>query len=225
MALQAGDTVIAPGLPNVQVFTGSGTWNKPDGVRAAMVELVGGGGGSGGAAATAAGQQACSAGGGGGGYSRKLIQASALGATETVTIGAGGAAGASGANAGTAGGTTSFGAHCSATGGGFSSGAAAVTADRLQDTGGGGGVGSSGDMNLVGGRGMPGMALGGFTYRAPGGTSQLSDVEPGGTTFGQAGVIGKDYGGGAGGACNAASQTAKAGGAGAGGVVIVTTYF
>ena len=44
----------------------------------------------------------------------KLIDGASVGATETVTIGTGGAGGV-GMNDGTAGGTSSFGSHCSAT--------------------------------------------------------------------------------------------------------------
>jgi len=85
--------------PALQVFTASGTYTKPAGLSAIIVELVGGGGagGDGGTATEGAG-------GGGGGYSRRRLAAAAVGVTETVTIGA-------------AGGTTSFGSLLSATGG------------------------------------------------------------------------------------------------------------
>ena len=52
-----------------------------------------------------------------GGTSIKLIDGASVGATETVTIGTGGTGGV-GMNDGTAGGTSSFGSHCSVTGGG-----------------------------------------------------------------------------------------------------------
>lgn len=103
-------------------FSASGTWTKQAGLKFILVEIWGGGGGG----ATAVN----GAGGAGGGFSQKKIAASALGATETVTIGAGGTSGG-------AGGTTSFGAHCSATGGGGSGGSV--------------GAGSGGDLNLNGG--------------------------------------------------------------------------
>lgn len=99
MGQNAGDIIVAPGDPNRQVFTASGTWTKPAGMRGALIEVIGGGGGSGGVAFSAAGQTE-SGGGGGGGYSAKLFLDSELGATEAVVVGAGGAAGASGNNAG-----------------------------------------------------------------------------------------------------------------------------
>lgn len=97
-------------VPTVQTFAATGTYTKPSGLHYAIVEMVGGGGGG---AATSANTNG---GGGSGAYGKWLIAASAIGATETVTIGAAGAAGSSG-NGG-AGGTTSFGALATASGGG-----------------------------------------------------------------------------------------------------------
>ena len=227
MGQSVGDTVLAPGAPNVQVFAASDTWNKPDGIRAAMVEVVGGGGGSGGVALTGASQASASPGAGGGGYSRKLIQAADLGATEVVTIGAGGTGGAAGANNGVAGGTSSFGSHCSATGGSLSLGASAVTPPILTGVGGAGGSGVGGDVNIQGSRGGFCIAFAGSVARANGGSSHLSGTEPGGSTSsGVDGAAGETYGGGAHGAANAQNQVAgRPGAAGASGVVIVTTYF
>ena len=105
---------------NVNVFTATGTWTKPTGLKYVIVEVIGGGGGGGGVEGDT-GDTANSGGGGGGGYSLKKILASSLGSTETVTVGAGGAGG-TGFSGGTAGGTSSFGSHCSATGGGQGTG-------------------------------------------------------------------------------------------------------
>jgi hypothetical protein len=120
-------------LLNVVVFTASGTYTKNPASNFVIAHVMGGGGGANGA--TGAGSisgSACS--GAGGGYSMKRILTSALGATETVTVGAGGSRSASGASSGGGGGTSSFGAWCTATGGGQQNG----------------GNGSGGDINLVG---------------------------------------------------------------------------
>ncbi len=71
---------------DVQIFTTSGTWTKPTGALAVFVYLFGGGGAGGG---SNGGNQG-GGGGGGGGSARKVFGANALGATEAITIGAGG---------------------------------------------------------------------------------------------------------------------------------------
>lgn len=120
------------------VFTTSGNFTVP--ASTLIVELVGGGGGGGRSSTTT---PAC--GGGGGGYARKIITGLTPGNVIAVTIGAAGAKGASSNTDGAAGGTTSFGAHASATGG--AGGGAEV--DAAADPG----VGSSGTINLHGERG------------------------------------------------------------------------
>ena len=192
--------------PTVRVYTGNDTWNKPTGLKFVEVEVVGGGGGGGGSNSAGIG----AGGGGGGGYSRKLIAAGSLGATETVTVGAAGTAGAaSGGASGGAGGTTSFGSHLQATGGAAGIGTVGSSAGGL------GGVGSSGDVNVRGDSGESGSSKGG-----KGGASALGGGGPGGING--AGTAGGAYGGGGGGAEENGDQ---AGGAGAAGVVIVKEYF
>jgi hypothetical protein len=103
---------------NYQEFTENGTWTKPDDVTWVEVEVIGGGGGG------ASGTRGYTLGGLGGRgapvtrkITRKIFQASALGATESITIAAGGTGGAAitsdstvGA-AGGDGGTSTFGSH------------------------------------------------------------------------------------------------------------------
>lgn len=99
-----------------QVFTSSGTWTKPSGFGAKAYALIQawGAGGGGGRATTAA----YAGGGGGGAYVEKWVLLSALGATETATIGGGGAGRTGSSGNGTAGGSTTFGSHLTAYGGG-----------------------------------------------------------------------------------------------------------
>lgn len=102
------------GTPVKTVFTSSGTYTKPVGLKYIKVELWGGGGGGGGGRD---GSNESGGGGGGGAYNVKEFLASEIGATETVTVGAGGAGGAESVN-GSTGGTTSFGTLLYAYGGG-----------------------------------------------------------------------------------------------------------
>ena len=110
--------VAGGGGANIQTFTtaGTATWTKPSGKTMAWIRIFGGGGGGGSGARQAAGT-AKSGGGGGqaGGMTELFIPLSALGATETVTVGAGGAGGVSAStntsvgNAGGPGGQSSIG--------------------------------------------------------------------------------------------------------------------
>lgn len=203
----------------MQVFTASGTWTKPTGLVKAIVEVIGGGGAGGGVSANS---YRAGAGGGAGGYSRKVIAAGSLGATETVTIGAGGTGDNDG---GGNGGNTTFGAHCTGAGGtggaGDSTGAA---------SGGAGGAGSNGNINITGGTGGDGstnatnITIGGRggspALYGDGGAQKIST-----TTGGSAGGNGVGYGGGGSGAENANSSSARTGGNGAGGLCIVTEFY
>jgi hypothetical protein len=127
------------GLQSIQTFTsGSGTYTRPAGVTKALVYVTGGGGGGG---APGGGN----GGGGGGGAGGTAIKWVTLGATESYTVGNGGAAGAY------AGYSSSFGSHCTATAGNASGGPEQAQGD--DNAGGAGGVGSSGDINIPGGGG------------------------------------------------------------------------
>lgn len=182
-AAQAGG-----GFQSRQIFTSSGTWNRPSGVTRILVRLVGGGGGG------AAPGPDFGAGGAGGGYSEKLIDVSAI-SSVSVTVAAGVAQGVAGQ-------TTSFGSHCSATGGAASGGAP--------------GVGSGGDINLAGGR-SPGAGATGNT--APiiwGGASAFSPA----THYSEASGAGPG-GGAAGGVVGVNGGVARTSG---GGLVIVEEY-
>lgn len=207
---------------SMQVFTGNGTWTKPSGLVRVKVTVVGGGGAGGGPATTGASQQSGGGGGGAGGASIKTIATAALGATETVTVGAGGTGVAGGT--GNTGGTSSFGAHCSATGG-----VGAVQngpATSWAAGGGSGGVGSSGDLNFDGSDGGAGGGTFGQQSQGGDGGASIFGAEGGGAGgAGAFGTAGGNYGGGGGGTTLNNSAGLQAGGAGGAGVVIVEEFF
>ncbi len=136
------------GLKSVQTFATNGTWTKPPGISNVLVWVIGGGGGGGNCNSTISGGDAPS-GGGGAGASIKFIDVSAV-SSEAVTIGSGGAGATSAGATGATGGTSSFGAHCSA-GGGVGGGGGALNSGVGEP--GAGGAGTGGDVNMTGGAG------------------------------------------------------------------------
>ncbi|MDF1596939.1 MAG: hypothetical protein P1T08_12745 [Acidimicrobiia bacterium] len=207
-------------------FTSSGTFTKADypWLKKVRVRVQGGGGAGGGAAITAAGQFAAGGGGGGGGYADTATAASALSASETVTVGAGGV-GSAGATGG-AGGASSFGTLAIASGGGGGSSGPSLVGPAAT-LGGAGGQGSAGDFQTAGGGG--GFSVFGFSQLLKsgiGGSSLLGDTGTGQSQqISSNGAVASGYGAGGSGGANLASQgTAKAGGAGGQGIVIVDLY-
>ena len=110
---------------SVTVYTSSTTWTKPTGAKVVEVICIGGGGGG------ASGRKGSTgtlrlggSGGGGGACAKNTFYADLLGASETLTVGAGGTGGASvsvnstNGNAGVDGGNSSFGNWLIARGGG-----------------------------------------------------------------------------------------------------------
>ena len=134
-----------------QTFTGNGTWTKPSNFSPSSMAYIQawGGGGSGGKGAA----NAPEGGGGGGGYNERWVLLSAMGATETITIGAGGAAQTSGSTAGNAGGDTTVGSLLTAYGGG--GGGANATGGGGGGGGGTLGAGASGSGQTGGIGGQP----------------------------------------------------------------------
>jgi hypothetical protein len=143
-----------------QTFDASGTWTKPSGYGAASRVYVrcwgGGGGGGRGGAGDAGG------GGGGGACVEAWLSLASLGATETVTIGSGGAGATVDNTNGAFGNTTSFGSWVNAYAGNGGAGTVA-------GNGGGGGGGTTGAGSAAsGGTGGAG-GTGGLAGGAGGG--------------------------------------------------------
>jgi hypothetical protein len=210
-----------------QIFTASGSYAKPTGLKYVIVEVLAGGGAGGGTIATSATQHSIGSGGGAGAYARKKILASALAASETVTVGAGGVA-ALGANGGS-GGTSSFGAFVSCTGGAGGVANLSVNTGGVYQPGNIGGTATGGDLNIDGGGGQ---LAGTFTttnnvcYSGAGANSPLG-FGFGGRSLGanSGGITGTGYGAGGGGGASSISNSAQLGGAGRQGIVIITEYF
>lgn len=234
--LEAVVTGITAATTTTYSTAGAHTWTKPTSGTMALIEVWGAGG--------SGGRNSNASGGGGGGYSSRLIPLSALGTTETVTVGAGGASRTSNAS-GIAGGGSSFGAHCQAGGGG--GGSAAAFNITTGPGGGGGGItrgGFGGSVSYVITDAEIGLstttpAPGEPVYESGSGGGAASQygasngiagtATAGGTSIGQGGnggagarnanaVAGTAPGGGGGGAYNGNS------GAGANGRVKVTVW-
>lgn len=224
-AVSAAPIWVGPGFlrGTVQTFSANGTWTKPAGCVAVLVEVLGGGGGSGGTTTTGVAEASESGGGGGGGYSRRWIT-SGLGATETVTVGAAGAAGATAGGTGGTGGTTSFGTWLSATGG-TGGGGSTTSATATIGVGGTGGTGATGDLNILGSDGGHGRTItGNRMITCYGGASFMAGSRRAPSAAG-AGTAGKAFGGGASGTSISASTSSVAGAAGEVGIVIVHEFY
>lgn len=215
---------------NIQTFTANGTYTPTDGMIYCIIEVVGGGGGGGGVDAPAIGHQCAAGGGGAGGYARIVVDAATIGASQSVTVGAGGNGGPAGNNAGSTGGTTSVGSIVSATGGVGGSGCPSAAFNNI--SGGLGGAGSGGDINSSGAPGSMGLSFiiaivanynssgKGADSLYGGGGRSVSDTGPG---AGVAGENATNYGSGGSGAASRATNSA-AGGNGSGGIVIITEF-
>lgn len=212
-----------------QVFLSSGTYTPTAGMVYADVECVGGGGGGGGAKCAAVSQAASGAGGGEGGLAKKVITAAAIGASQTVTIGAAGTAGTVAGGGGGTGGNTTFGAILTGLGGNGGQGVAS-SATQSTTPGSSGGGASGGDLNRVGNAGAGGFAVfspflmgfGGAGANSTYGTGGIGAVVNGGA--GAAGGDAAGNGAGGGGAVAINTATGQIGGVGVKGIVVVTEY-
>lgn len=180
---------------DVQTFTSSGTWTKPNFGTTAFIQVWGGGGSGGKTTA-----DVTAGGGGGGAYVQRFIALSSLGGTETVTIGAGGAA-KSTDGSGNVGGNSTFGSWVTAYGGGGGFG-----------NGNGGGGGGGGAFSA-------GVTSAGTT--GGNGGAPITPLGLGGSS-GNPGVMNVDGGGGGGGAANTVGGASTNGGGGGGGANVST---
>jgi hypothetical protein len=207
------------------IFDTVGTANFSKGdypwLRAVHVRVQAGGGAGGGAPTTGAGEVSAGTGGSGGGYAESFLLASALGATETVTIGAGGTGVNNGG--GNDGGGSSFGSLV-VTGGGRGGGLLAAASTNATFAGVGGGAATVGDILIPGDSSEGCIRIPPASMSGNGGSSVLGSSGRGGFTN-VSGFAGFGFGGGGGGARRHASNTANLkGGDGAPGVVIVDLY-
>jgi hypothetical protein len=223
-AVPAGGGSGTPLSISVQTFTASGTYTPTPGTAYAIVECVGSGGGGGGCAVSAG--VTWGGGGGSGGYSRKILSAAAIGASQTITVGAAGAGATSGtAGSGGSGGDVSFGTLCIGKGG---QGGAGYTGSGIGDATGVGGVAGTGDVTAAGETG--GKSGAGNTATVPsayGGSSTWggggAQTIPG-AAAGNDGLPASNYGSGGGGGIQNGAATPPGGGNGSAGIVVVTEF-
>ena len=207
------------------VFTVDDTWTRPSAIGTYRVVVIGGGGGGGGTLATSGGQGASGSGGGAGGTAIRTFQGQELAATESVTIGDGGA-GVSG-DIGDDGESSFFApakAYALEGGGGIGGNAGTNTSGSTRTLGGSGGEAFGGDMNLTGGDGGNGGTLAGqYVPIGDGGASYVAGAVH--AAVAASGIPASGKGGGGSGATASASTGARAGGDGGSGLVIVEEFY
>lgn len=215
--LKSSMTALTPGrLLNVQTFTASGNYTPTAGTRSIIVEVVGGGGGGGNASAANSSSVALGRGAGGGGYAKSYL--TTVPASQTVTVGLGGASY-------TNGGDSSFG-NIVARGGtrGAQDLNATWTSGVQQQIGSPGGQATNGNIiNAAGSYGIQPIwtTFGNCISGAGGGsffsgtTTPVMNSAPG--TNGAIGCGGS-------GACSYGNTSVLAGGSGGNGIVIIWEY-
>lgn len=221
--------IVGIDTPNttVQTFTGSGTYTKPPGAKWIRVVAVGGGGGGGSGSLQASGAAGTGGSGGGGAVNvAAQFDAASIGATVTVTIGAGGTAGtavttsAGPGVAGSIGNDSSFGTFVAYAGGGGAGGVSGAVRS------GGSGAGTAGDglsgTNAALNGGLPNTTTG---PGSGGGGAGVSGTNVAGQPAENGGGSGGGGPNGAAGHNGGTSLASGGGGASGGGINTTTTDF
>jgi hypothetical protein len=221
------DTILAGMIAStkVTVITASGTFNTDAKCLEAWVDIWGGGGAGGGVPATAAGQSGAGGGGHAGAKASRRLTAAQLGASQAVTIGAGGV----GTNAaGPNGSASTFGALISAAGGlgGLTTGATAsliptaVTGSAQSATGDIRGHTFPGERGVIFSTARSWGGNGGSNEWGGGGIGAISA----GNGIAGANGLGFGAGGGGGSVNNVATGAGVSGGNGNSGICIVREF-
>ena len=212
---------------NIQAFgtPGTTTYTPTAGMVYVFVECLGAGGGGGGALNATTGVTTSAGGGGGAGeYRIGTFSAATIGASQTVTIGTGGAAnsGAAGGN----GGNSTLGALIgSVGGGGGTTGAAGAITVGGAGSGGGGGSGGTFGANGQNGTVGIGMTTPLLNWTGAGANSQYGAGGFQVASGNSAGFAAGGWGSGGGGAIvETTGGGPLAGGAGAPGLIVITEY-
>ena len=200
----------------LESYVAPGIWDATTkiaaGLKAIKVTVVGAGGDGGPVVVQPVNITGAAGGGGSGGAAIEYIPAPSIPGPVAVTAGPG---------------TNSFGPFCSAT-----AGAAGTTAPgsptvfNSVTTGGAGGAGSGGNLNITGQPGgfgaiSPSMSGNGGSSILGGGANSVQRPSNGASN----GLAGQDYGGGGSGASRVSTTSGATGGAGAPGVVIVEEFY
>lgn len=205
---------------------GASTYTPSANLLFAKVTALGGGGGAG-ASSSGGGQIDVLGGAGAGGEAVSWLTAAAIGASQSVSVGAAGTAGVAGTvTAGGTGGTTTFGAFLTANGGfGSQRGGNVATTASTAAPGATGGTATGGNVSNT--QGLPGLAgayLQGIAMTGLGGATKYGS--PGiGLVTGGGGVpnAGTGFGSGSSGGGSAGAVNVN-GGAGQPGIIIVEEY-
>lgn len=207
-------------------FTSTGTFTPDAKMIDCIAEAWGGGGAGGGGPGTAAAQFGVGSGGNAGAYARVRLTKTQIGASQAVTIGAGGTGSAG--SAGGAGGATTLGSLLSANGGvgGTIRGPIANTSTAISNASTALVQSATGDVVGWSAPGFPGFLLPtDLANGGNGGSTVFGGAGIGATGSAAGGSAKANSGGGGGGGATGASSGSTNGGNGGTGLMIITEFF